>query len=65
MTGIADRGVTVVDLGGFTATTRPDRRAHTVPVGREVTAEILEVDMVRERMLVSLTALGPGPESGE
>ncbi|MFM9589396.1 hypothetical protein ACKI1J_11225 [Streptomyces scabiei] len=62
---MADRGVTVVDIGGFTATTRPDHRAGTVPVGREVTAEILDVDMVRERVLLSLIAIRPGPVSGE
>ncbi|MDX3520184.1 hypothetical protein [Streptomyces scabiei] len=65
VTGSADRGVTLVDIGGFTAMTRPDHCADTVPVGQEATAEVLDVYMVRERVLLSLTALRPGPVSGE
>ncbi|MBP5872007.1 RNA-binding protein [Streptomyces sp. LBUM 1486] len=65
VSGIADRGVTFVDIDGFTARTRPDHLSDTVPVGREVTAEVLEVDMVRERVLLSLTTRRPGPMSGE
>ncbi|MHB9853258.1 S1 RNA-binding domain-containing protein [Streptomyces krungchingensis] len=65
VTRIASFGVTFVDIGGFTAMINlPElsRRhiAHpsdVVTVGQEISAKILDVDMVRERVSLSLSAL--------
>ncbi|WP_116245807.1 S1 RNA-binding domain-containing protein [Nocardiopsis sp. FIRDI 009] len=59
---IADFGVTFVDLGGCTAMVNlpepPSRHVDSptdvVSVGQEVTARVLDVDMVRERVSLSL-----------
>ncbi|MFJ9457521.1 S1 RNA-binding domain-containing protein [Kitasatospora sp. NPDC101447] len=69
VTGIADSGVTSVDIGGFTATIdlpelsrRPvDHPGDVVAVGRQVTAVVLDVDLVRERVPLSLRALQEDP----
>ncbi|MER7585709.1 S1 RNA-binding domain-containing protein [Kitasatospora sp. NPDC097691] len=69
VTGIADFGVTFVDIGGFTAminlpelSWRPvDHPGDVVAVGRQVTAEVLDVDLVRERVPLSLKALQEDP----
>ncbi|MFI1188307.1 S1 RNA-binding domain-containing protein [Streptomyces californicus] len=69
VTTIADFGVTFVDIGGFTAminipelSWRPfDHPSDVVSVGQEVTAEILDVDMVRERVPLSLRAVEEDP----
>jgi small subunit ribosomal protein S1 len=64
VTDIASFGVTFVDIGGVTAminlpelSSRPfDHPSDIVSVGEEITAEVLEVDMVRERVALSLRA---------
>ncbi|MFC7839957.1 S1 RNA-binding domain-containing protein [Streptomyces sp. NPDC057382] len=69
VTTIADFGVTFVDIGGFTAminipelSWRPiDHPSDVVSVGQEVTAEVLDVDMVRERVTLSLRAVQEDP----
>ncbi|MFB8126085.1 S1 RNA-binding domain-containing protein [Streptomyces bacillaris] len=69
VTTIASFGVTFVDIGGFTAminipelSWRPfDHPSDVVSVGQEVTAEVLDVDMVRERVPLSLRALQEDP----
>ncbi|EHM23741.1 MULTISPECIES: S1 RNA-binding domain-containing protein [Streptomyces] len=69
VTTIADFGVTFVDIGGFTAminlpelSRRPfDHPSDVVSVGQEVTAEVLGVDMVRERVQLSLRAVQEDP----
>jgi small subunit ribosomal protein S1 len=69
VTAIPSFGVTFVDIGGFTATInipqlswRPFQHpSDVVAVGQEITAEILDVDMVRERVPLSLKALQPDP----
>ncbi|MFH7596922.1 S1 RNA-binding domain-containing protein [Streptomyces racemochromogenes] len=69
VTVIADFGVTFVDIGGFTAminipelSWRPfDHPSDVVSVGQEVTAEVLDVDMVRERVPLSLRAVQEDP----
>ncbi|MFF3015603.1 S1 RNA-binding domain-containing protein [Streptomyces sp. NPDC057939] len=69
VTTIADFGVTFVDIGDFTAminipelSWRPiDYPSDVVSVGQEVTAEILDVDMRRERVPLSLRALNEDP----
>lgn len=69
VTTIASFGVTFVDIGGFTAminlpelSQRPfDHPSDVVSVGQEVTAEVLDVDMVRERVPLSLRALQEDP----
>ncbi|MFJ7250931.1 S1 RNA-binding domain-containing protein [Kitasatospora sp. NPDC098652] len=69
VTEIASFGVTFVDLGGFTAminlpelSWRPiDGPGDVVAVGQRVTAEVLDVDPVRERVSLSLKALQPDP----
>lgn len=69
VTEIASFGVTFVDIGGFTAminipqlSWRPiDYPSDVVTVGQEITAEILDVDMVRERVPLSLKALQADP----
>ncbi|GIH60864.1 S1 RNA-binding domain-containing protein [Microbispora siamensis] len=66
---IADFGVTFVDIGGFTAMInipelswrRIDHPADVVAVGQEVTAEILDVDVERGRVPLSLKALQEDP----
>lgn len=66
---IASFGVTFVDIGGFTAMINiPElswrhinHPSDLVSVGQEVTAEVLDVDMVRERVPLSLKALQPDP----
>ncbi|MFE7764724.1 S1 RNA-binding domain-containing protein [Streptomyces sp. NPDC057438] len=72
VTEIADAGVTSVDIGGLTAMIdlpelswrHVDHPSDVVTVGQEVTAEIFDVDMVRERVRLSLKALRPGAASG-
>ncbi|MFG3497922.1 S1 RNA-binding domain-containing protein [Streptomyces sp. NPDC047928] len=69
VTSIASFGVTFVDIGGFTAminipdlSWRPiDHPSDVVSVGQEVTAEVLDVDMVRERVPLSLRAVQEDP----
>ncbi|MFI0351964.1 S1 RNA-binding domain-containing protein [Actinomadura sp. 9N407] len=69
---IADFGVAFVDIGGITAminipelSWRPiDHPSDVVAVGEEITAEILDVDMVRERVSLSLKALQDDPLAG-
>lgn len=66
---IADFGVTFVDIGGFTAminipelSWRPfDHPTDIVSVGQEITAEVLDVDMSRERVPLSLKAVREDP----
>ncbi|MFD0354000.1 S1 RNA-binding domain-containing protein [Streptomyces sp. NPDC127110] len=65
---IADFGVTFVDIGGFTAMINIpelswrncDHPSDVVRVGQEVTAEVLDVDMARERVPLSLRAVQEG-----
>jgi predicted RNA-binding protein with RPS1 domain len=69
VTTIASFGVTFVDIGGFTAminipelSWRPfNHPSDIVSVGQEITAEILDVDMVWERVPLSLRALQEDP----
>ena len=69
VTSIADFGVTFVDIGGFTAminipqlSWRPiDHPSDVVSVGDRITAEVLDVDMIRERVPLSLRALREDP----
>jgi small subunit ribosomal protein S1 len=69
VTEIASFGVTFVDIGGFTAIINiPElswrhinRPSDVVAVGQRITAEILDVDMVRERVPLSLRALQENP----
>ncbi|KAA0938726.1 S1 RNA-binding domain-containing protein [Streptomyces apricus] len=69
VTAIAGFGVTFVDIGGFTAminvpelSWRPfDHPSDVVGVGQEVTAEVLDIDMVRERVPLSLRAVQADP----
>ncbi|MFF2385792.1 S1 RNA-binding domain-containing protein [Streptomyces sp. NPDC058108] len=69
VTSIADFGVTFVDIGGFTAMINisqlswraVDHPSDVVSVGQEVTAEVLDVDMIRERVPLSLRALQEDP----
>ncbi|WP_405731504.1 S1 RNA-binding domain-containing protein [Streptomyces sp. NBC_01537] len=69
VTSIADFGVTFVDIGGFTAminipelSWRPSNHpSDIVSVGQEITAEVLDVDMVRERVPLSLKAVQEDP----
>ncbi|MEU7884417.1 S1 RNA-binding domain-containing protein [Microbispora bryophytorum] len=66
---IADFGVTFVDIGGFAAVInvpelswrRIDHPADVVAVGQEVTAEVLDVDVERGRVPLSLKALHADP----
>ncbi|GAB3910638.1 hypothetical protein GCM10027612_86870 [Microbispora bryophytorum subsp. camponoti] len=66
---IACFGVTFVDIGGFTAminipelSWRPiNHPSDVVTVGQEVTAEILDVDVERRRVPLSLKALQDDP----
>ncbi|MFJ8623906.1 S1 RNA-binding domain-containing protein [Kitasatospora sp. NPDC093550] len=69
VTRIASFGVTFVDIGGFTAminipelSWRPfGHPGEVVEVGRQVTAKVLDVDLVRERVPLSLKALQEDP----
>ncbi|KUN36958.1 RNA-binding protein [Streptomyces longwoodensis] len=69
VTTIAGFGVTFVDIGGFTAminipelSWRPfDHPSDVVSVGQEITAEILDVDMISERVPLSLRAVQEDP----
>ncbi|MEU5536965.1 S1 RNA-binding domain-containing protein [Streptomyces sp. NPDC020362] len=69
VTEIADFGVTFVDIGGFTAMINIpelswrhfDHPSEIVTVGQEISAEILDVDLVRERVPLSLRALQEDP----
>ncbi|WP_415648716.1 S1 RNA-binding domain-containing protein [Stackebrandtia soli] len=66
---IADFGVTFVDIGGFTAMINipelswghVDHPTDVVAVGQEITAEILDVDLVRDRVSLSMKALQADP----
>jgi|UniRef100_UPI003F493BF6 small subunit ribosomal protein S1 len=66
---IADFGVTFVDIGGFTAMInipelswrRINYPADVVSVGQQVIAEILDVDIERGRVALSLKALQDDP----
>ncbi len=66
---IAGFGVTFVDIGGFTAminvpelSWRPfGHPSDVVSVGQEITAEVLDVDMIRERVPLSLRAVREDP----
>ncbi|MCX5400580.1 S1 RNA-binding domain-containing protein [Streptomyces sp. NBC_00102] len=61
VTEIADTGVTSVDIGGFTGVIEvpglpspgDDHAPDALTVGQEVSVEILDVDMVRERLTLS------------
>lgn len=67
--GFVHFGVTFVDIGGFTAMVdvpqlswRPvDHPGDVVAVGDRITAEVLDVDLVRERVPLSLRALQEDP----
>ncbi|MFJ4151975.1 S1 RNA-binding domain-containing protein [Streptomyces galbus] len=69
VTTIASFGVTFVDIGGFTAminipelSWRPvDHPSDVVSIGQEVKAEVLDVDMIRERVPLSLRAVEEDP----
>ncbi|WP_329405971.1 S1 RNA-binding domain-containing protein [Streptomyces sp. NBC_00704] len=69
VTSIASFGVTFVDIGGFTAminipelSWRPiNYPSDVVSVGQEVIAEVLDVDMVRQRVPLSLRAVQEDP----
>ncbi|WP_405683216.1 S1 RNA-binding domain-containing protein [Streptomyces sp. NBC_00057] len=69
VTTIAGFGVTFVDIGGFTAminipelSWRPiNHPSDVVSVGQEITAEVLDVDMIRERVPLSLRAVQEDP----
>ncbi|WP_405575337.1 S1 RNA-binding domain-containing protein [Streptomyces sp. NBC_01167] len=69
VTEIAGFGVTFVDIGGFTAMInipelswrRINHPADIVSVGQRISAEILDVDLVRERVSLSLKALQQDP----
>ncbi|MEV5840259.1 S1 RNA-binding domain-containing protein [Nocardia sp. NPDC052112] len=66
---IASSGVTFVDIGGFTAminipelSWRPvNNPSDILTVGQEITAQILDIDMVRERVTLSLEVPQEGP----
>lgn len=69
VTWIADFGATFVDIGGFDAiinipelSWRPvNHPSDIVSVGQEINAEILEVDLIREHVSLSLKALREDP----
>ncbi|NEA37979.1 S1 RNA-binding domain-containing protein [Streptomyces sp. SID11385] len=69
VTRIADFWVTFVDIGGFEAminipelSWRPfNHPSDVVAVGQEISAEILDVDVIRERVSLSLKALHEDP----
>ncbi|MGW3157549.1 S1 RNA-binding domain-containing protein [Streptomyces sp. NPDC001089] len=66
---IARFGVTFVDIGGFTAMInvpqlswrRVNHPSEVVTVGQKISAEILDVDLVRERVSLSLKSLQEDP----
>jgi small subunit ribosomal protein S1 len=66
---IASFGVTFVDIGGFTAMINipelswrsVEHPSDVVSVGQEITTEILDIDMFRERVSMSLRALQEDP----
>ncbi|MEW1690030.1 S1 RNA-binding domain-containing protein [Streptomyces sp. NPDC091265] len=69
VTAIPDFGVTFVDIGGFTAMINipelswrhVDHPSDVVTVGQRISARILDVDMSRERVSMSLKALQEDP----
>ncbi|WP_349307813.1 MULTISPECIES: S1 RNA-binding domain-containing protein [unclassified Streptomyces] len=69
VTTIASFGVTFVDIGGFTAminipelSWRPiNHPSHVVSVGQKITAEVLDVDMIWERVPLSLRVVQEDP----
>ncbi|MFC9941767.1 S1 RNA-binding domain-containing protein [Streptomyces pratensis] len=69
MTTIASFGVAFVDIGGFTAMINiPElswryinHPSDVVSVGQEITAEVLDVDMIWERVPLSLRAVQEDP----
>jgi small subunit ribosomal protein S1 len=69
VTQIASFGVTFVDIGGFEAminipelSWRPiNHPSDVVVIGQEISAEILDVDPIRERVSLSLKALHEDP----
>ncbi|WP_328876023.1 S1 RNA-binding domain-containing protein [Streptomyces sp. NBC_00287] len=69
VTEIADFGVTFVDIGGFTAMINVpelswrhiNHPSDVVTVGQEIAAEVLDVDLVRERVPLSLKSLQVDP----
>lgn len=69
VTAIAGFGVTFVDIGGFTTminipelSWRPiDHPSDVIAVGQEVTAEVLDIDMAREQVSLSLRATQEDP----
>ncbi|MET8326553.1 S1 RNA-binding domain-containing protein [Streptomyces sp. NPDC005181] len=69
VTEIASFGVTFVDIGGFTTMInipelswrRFNHPSDVVSVGQRISAEILDVDLVRERVSLSLKALQEDP----
>ncbi len=69
VTEIASFGVTFVDIGAFTAminipelSWRPiGHPSDVVAVGQQITAEVLDVDLVRERVPLSLKGLQEDP----
>lgn len=69
VTSIASFGVTFVDIGGFTAMInipelswrQINHPSDVVSVGQEITAEVLDVDMIRERVPLSLRAVQEDP----
>ncbi|MFE1288266.1 S1 RNA-binding domain-containing protein [Streptomyces sp. NPDC058751] len=69
VTKIASFGVTFVDIGGFTAMINVpelswrhiDHPSDVVAVGQVISAEVLDVDMARERVPLSLKALQDDP----
>ncbi|MEU8589544.1 S1 RNA-binding domain-containing protein [Streptomyces sp. NPDC048664] len=69
VTAVAGFGVTFVDIGGFTAminipelSWRPiNHPSDVVSVGQEITAQVLDVDMVCERVPLSLRAAQEDP----
>lgn len=71
VTDLPSFGVTFVDVGGFTAminipelSWRPiDHPSDVVSVGQEISVKILGVDLVRERVQLSLKALQEDPMS--
>ncbi|WP_242893234.1 S1 RNA-binding domain-containing protein [Actinomadura litoris] len=69
VTEVAGFGVTFVDIGGFTAminipelSWRPiSHPSDVVSVGQQITAEVLDVDIERRRVPLSLKALQDDP----
>ncbi|MFC9496855.1 S1 RNA-binding domain-containing protein [Streptomyces sp. NPDC056982] len=69
VTGIVSFGVTFVDIGGFSALVNVPElswrhinyTSDIVPVGQEITTQILDVDMMREHVPLSLKALQADP----